>query len=155
MILNSKKRKFYVNMLVSFIISFLFIFVVFGFSEFVKVAFNSYIKYLIRYYYFPNVAVYYVSSLLSCIILIFSIFSNKINYSKRIFNYIVLGILFILFMGINGYLISNNYALNLTSNIYKDNLLVSFMQTSNLFILIYFLGTIFYYLYLYFKKNYD
>ena len=84
-----------------------------------------------------------------------TVFSKKMTMFKKIFNYIFfVGIyfLFLLFVTLSA---SNGIELSDMKQLYTNNTILSLVQISNLLLLIWFIYTMFYKLYIYFKKKFD
>ena len=125
-----------------------------GFHLYVKESIDAFIKYIIRYYYFPNMAIYYITVLVVTILFIYTILSN-LSKIKKIINYISFSLIYLNFIGLASFLIEEGIELTLDSTVYQYDLVAAFVNVSNLILLLWILITFFYYLYNYFKKKFD
>ena len=98
---------------------------------------------------------YFVIIIFTTIYLIYSVYTEKMSMKKKIFNYIVSFILFVFFVGLFSYIISNGIELSVDYSIYKDKYILSFIQISNLIFLLWIIILMILKLYNYFKKKYD
>lgn len=155
LVFNIKRRNILASFIVSAVIIVMFLFVIGGYISFAGSCLKAFIKYIIRYYYFPNIAVYFTSVFIMMIILIYTSYTKKIDDKKRLFNIIDLGIVLMNFLALISHTIFNHTKLTLDYKIYEDNLILSSIQLSSLLILIYLLVTIIYYIYKYLKKKYN
>ena len=73
----------------------------------------------------------------------------------KIFNYIFCFILYVFFVGLFSYIVSNNLSLSIDYAIYKDKYILSFVQLSNLIFWLWMLITFFIKIYNYFRKKFD
>ena len=126
-----------------------------GFHSYVKTSIDSFIKYIIRYYYFPNMAIYYITVLVVTGMFIYTVLSLKLPKIKKIINYISFSLIYLNFIGLASFLIDEGIELTVDSTVYQYDLVTSFVNVSNLILLIWILITFFYYLYNYFKKKFD
>lgn len=153
--LNLKRNKNIINIFVPITILLFIAFMAMGFHEYTVVAIEEFVKLIMHYYYFPSMSFYFVIIIITTIYLIYNVYNEKISKKKRVFNYIFCFILFMFFVGLFSYIISNGIELSVDYSIYKDKYILSFIQISNLifFIWIFLLAVI--KLYNYFKKKYD
>ena len=113
------------------------------------------IKGIMKYIYFPSSAAYYVINLIAVIILVYSIKSTKLTKFKRIFNYVMCIMMFYFFISFVGVVTYNKLDIKVLENLYKNNTVLSIVQVSNILLFIWIIYTLFYRLYLLFKKKYD
>jgi len=155
LIFNIRKRNILASFIVTAVIILMFLFVIGGYINFAGECLKAFIKYVMRYYYFPNVAVYFTSVFIMMIILVYTSYTKKIDEKKRTFNIVVLGLVLMNFLALISHTIFDKVELTLTYKIYEDDLILSCVQISNFLILIYIVVTIIYYIYKYLKKKYD
>ena len=153
--LNLKRNKNTVNIFVPIIILLFIAFMAMGFHEYTTAAVEEIIKLIMHYYYFPSMSFYFVIIIFTTIYLIYSVYTEKMSMKKKIFNYIVSFILFVFFVGLFSYIISNGIELSVDYSIYKDKYILSFIQISNLIFLLWIIILMILKLYNYFKKKYD
>ena len=111
---NLKRKKKSVNIFVPVVV------ISMGFHEYAIAAINEVVKFLINYYYFPSMSFYFVIMLFTTIYLIYIVYSNKYSDRFKIFNYIFCFILYVFFVGLFSYIVSNNLSLSIDYAIYKD-----------------------------------
>ena len=150
---NLKRNKKSVNIFVPVVVLLFLAFVSMGFHEYAIAAIN--VKFLINYYYFPSMSFYFVIMLFTTIYLIYIVYSNKYSDRFKIFNYIFCFILYVFFVGLFSYIVSNNLLLSIDYAIYKDKYILSFVQLSNLIFWLWMLITFFIKIYNYFTKKFD
>lgn len=155
LILNLKKKSLKINLVLTEIIVFIMIFIIGGYESFIKSCLKTFVKYIIYLYYFPNIAVYFMSVIFTTVILIFTMYTKKIEYKKKVFNIVTIGLILTNFLALISHTISEGIKLTLSVKIYKDTLILSCIEVSNLLLCIYIIVTIVYYLYRYLKKTYD
>ena len=155
LMLNIKRKNIIVKYAVPIVLVLILFFISGGFHEFVKISIDSFIKYIMNYYYFPNMAVYYITIVVITIIFIYTILNEKMDKIKKIINYISFSRIFLMFIGLTSFFIKNDIALEMNNNIYANDIVLAFVQITNFIVLIWLLITFFYYLYKYFKKKCD
>ena len=148
---NDKRVKILIPTILVGILFIIFVY----YNSFAIKCFDSFIKSLMYYYYFPNIALYYVIVLFITILFIYTLLNKKIDNKKKIFNYIFFSLVYLMFLELIGYVSINNITLVLGNGLYKNDVILSLIQISNLITLIWIIVTIFYYLYNYFKKKFD
>lgn len=110
------------------------------------------LKLIINYIYFPSTVVYFYIEILVVIILMITIFSKKITDFKKIFNYVFFtffNLLFFLFISVISY---NKIDLASVVDLYSDNSILSLVQIGNFLFVMWFIFTLFYNLFRYFKR---
>jgi hypothetical protein len=152
---NLKRKKKSVNIFVPVVVLLFLAFISMGFHEYAIAAINEVVKFLINYYYFPSMSFYFVIMLFTTIYLIYIVYSNKYSDRFKIFNYIFCFILYVSFVGLFSYIVSNNLSLSIDYAIYKDKYILSFVQLSNLIFWLWMLITFFIKIYNYFRKKFD
>ena len=153
--LNLKYKNYIVKIGISILLISIMLFISGGFHSYVSDSINSFIKLIMNYYYFPSLALYYIMVLIAVIILICTVINDNISNIKRIINYSFLSIFFMFFIGLVSYLVNEKIKFTLDYSIYKDDLVLSFIQVSNFIFLIWIIITCFWYLYKYFKRKFD
>ena len=152
---NLKRNKKSVNIFVPVVVLLFLAFVSMGFHEYAIAAINEVVKFLINYYYFPSMSFYFVIMLFTTIYLINIVYSNKYSDRFKILNYIFCFILYVFFVGLFSYIVSNNLLLSIDYAIYKDKYILSFVLLSNLIFWLWMLITFFIKIYNYFRKKFD
>ena len=152
---NLKRNKKSVNIFVPVVVLLFLAFVSMGFHEYAIAAINEVVKFLINYYYFPSMSFYFVIMLFTTIYLIYIVYSNKYSDRFKILKYIFCFILYVFFVGLFSYIVSNNLLLSIDYAIYKDKYILSFVLLSNLIFWLWMLITFFIKIYNYFRKKFD
>lgn len=113
------------------------------------------IKVVMNYIYFPSTLVYFIIIVLSAIFIISSNFSKKMPPLKKWLDAIFFSIIYFLFF--NFIIVIFNNKLDLTDKVglYADKTVLSIIQLSNLFFVVWLIVLLFYKLYDYFKTRYD
>ena len=155
LILNLSRKNKIINIGFIGIYLGLFLGIFISYFDYVRLCFRLFIKSIMKYYYFPSTIVYFFIILFSTIMLLYSVFSKKLAKSKKIFNYITFNIVFFLFMLFVTEAASRAIELNDMKALYTDNNVLFLVQISNLILLIWIIVTMFYRLYLYYKKKFD
>ena len=151
--LKSNKRIFKIFVPISTLLFLAFI--AMGFHNYVVAAIEQLIKMVMNYFYFPSMAFYFVIIILSTIYLIYNVWTPKYSDKYKIFNYSFALVLYILFIGLFSYVVSNGISLSIDYSIYKDQYIISFVQISNIVFALWFVAIAIIKLYKYFKKKYD
>ncbi len=152
---NLKQDKKIVNIFVPITILLFIAFMAMGFHEYTVAAIDEVIKLIMHYYYFPSMSFYFVIMIVTTIYLIYSVYTEKMSRRKKIYNYIMSFIMFIFFVGLFSYTISNHIGLSTDYSIYKNKYILSFVQLSNLIFVLWMFSLLVMKLYNYFKKKYD
>ena len=84
-----------------------------------------------------------------------TVFSSKMTMLKKGVNYFFFSILYFLFMSFMALASYSGVDLINVVDLYKNEVILSIVQISNLLLLVLCLFTVFYHLYLYFKKKFD
>lgn len=153
--LNLKTNKKIIKMFVPISILLFLAFIAMGFHNYVVAAIEQLIKMIMNYFYFPSMAFYFIIIILSTIFLIYNVWTNKYSEKYKILNYIFSLILYILFIGLFSYIVSNGISLSMDYSIYKDQYIISFVQISNIVFAIWIITLAIIKLYKYFKEKYD
>ena len=126
-----------------------------SYTSYVKTCIDSFVKAILNYIYFPSTITYFFILIFVTIMMIYSIFSNKITGLKKIFNYISFSLIYLFFMSFISLAAYDGVDIANVSVLYQNNTILSLVQISNLVLLIWGIYTVFYHLFLYFKKKYD
>lgn len=122
---NIKHNKKMINIFVPIVILLFIAFMMMGFHEYTKSAIDELLKAIMNYYYFPSMSFYFIIIIFTTIYLIYSVYTDKFDIKKKVFNYIFSFILFVFFVGLFSYIISNNISLSIDYSIYKDKYILS------------------------------
>ena len=153
--LNLKTNKKIIKMFVPISTLLFLAFIAMGFHNYVVAAIEQLIKMIMNYFYFPSMSFYFVIIILSTIYLIYNVYTKKYSEKFRIMNYSFSLLLYILFVGLFSYVVSNGISLSIDYSIYKDQYIISFVQISNIVFALWILTILIIKLYNYFKKKYD
>lgn len=129
--------------------------IIISYSDYVKLCINGFVKTIINYIYFPSTFMYFLIFLFVSGLMIYTIFSKKINKLKKTINYITFSILYFFFMSFIVLTIASGVDIYDVIALYKNEIILSIVQVSNFLFLIWGLFTLFYELYNYFKKRFD
>lgn len=154
-IFNIYKNNSLVKIFLPIFICAVLLFISGGFHTYVMESINSFIKSIMSYYYFPSMAFYYILIVVVSILFVFTILRDSVPKIKKIINYVFFSIIYLCFLGLVSYVVYEGIGLSLDFSIYQDDLILSFVQLSNLLLLFWIIVTIFWYLYLFFKKKFD
>lgn len=152
---NLKRNKKVVNIFVPVVVLLFIAMIAMGFHEYALAAIDEVVKFAINYYYFPSMSFYFVIMLFTTFYLIYIVYSDKYSHKFKIFNYIFCFLLYVFFVGLFSYVVSNKVSLTIDYTIYKDKYVLSFVQLSNLIFWVWMLITFFIKLYNYFKRKFD
>ena len=155
LIVNLRKNNYIVQLIaigvyVGFIIG---IFI--SYTTYVKTCINSFVKEIMNYIYFPSTIVYFFIIVFVTVMILITLFSRRISKFKKIVNYFFFSILYFFFMSFIALGAYDGVDLIDISKLYQNNTILSFVQVSNLILVIWLLYTAFYYLYKYLRKKYD
>ena len=126
-----------------------------SYSSYVKICVDAFVKSVMNYIYFPSTIVYFFIFVFVTCLMLTTIYSKKITNFKRIVNYIFFSILYFFFMSFVSIAAYNNIDLVDITSLYKNSIILSIVQISNLLLVIWIVFTIFYRLYKYFKAKFD
>ena len=108
-----------------------------------------------NYVYFPSTIVYFFIIVFVTVILLKTVFSNKMTIFKKGVNYFFFSILYFLFLSFMALASYSGVDLINVVDLYKNEVILSIVQISNLLLLVWLIFTLFYELYKYFKKKFD
>ena len=126
-----------------------------AYNEYILGCIKAFFKLIVEFVCFPSTVAFFFTIILMTIVMIYSLFSKRLTNFKKIINYLFFSILYFLFMS---FIVVTAYSdINLESNIslYTNDYVLAIVQCSNVLLLIWILFTLFYRLYIYFKKKYD
>jgi hypothetical protein len=125
------------------------------YTSYVRTSINSFVKGIMNYIYFPSTIVYFFIMLFVSIMLIYTLFSKKLTYAKKVVNYAFFSLLFFFFMSFLSLSAVDGVDLINITKLYQNDTILSLVQISNLLLLVWFIITGFYHLYHFYKKKYD
>lgn len=124
-------------------------------SEYALYCINFLLKGIMEYIYFPSTVIYFLIIVLVTVLVFITIVSNKLTFSKKIVNYLSFGILYFLFFSFIGIVMHSRVELADRVQLYTNDLILAIVQISNFIFICWFIYTLFWYLFKYFKKRYD
>ena len=148
-----KNKVLPVFLTIVFIISVITI-VVYNFS-YVSTCVDTFIMKVMDYYYFPSTVVFFFLFILAIFIFIYTIFSKRLLTWKKIFNYGIMTVIFLLFSMFIGVASIHHIDLSDVVSLYQNDQILSVVQLSNLIFLCWILVSFFYHLYMFFRKKFD
>ena len=126
-----------------------------SYTSYVKTCVDSFVKAVLNYFYFPSTIIYFFIIIFATVMIIYSIFSNKMTGFKKIINFISFSMIYFFFMSFISLAAYDGVDIADVSLLYQNNVILSLVQISNLVLFFWILFTSFYHLFLDFKKNYD
>lgn len=126
-----------------------------SYTSYVKTCIDSFVKAILNYFYFPSTITYFFIIIFVTAMILYSIFSNKMTGFKKIFNFICFSLIYFFFMSFISLAAYDGVDIADVSILYQNNTILALVQVSNIVLLVWILFTMFYYLFLYFKKKYD
>ncbi len=111
------------------------------------------IKVLLNLLYFPNIAVYFTYVLLVTVFLIYILISKKVNIIIKRITIIVTGILYLFYSNVIALIGYNNIDVFDKASVYSNDIVLSFIQISDLILLIWIIFIIGYLLFLLFRRE--
>lgn len=155
LIVNLKRNNHLVQMVsigiyIGFVIGILI-----SYSTYVKTCIDSFVKEIMNYVYFPSTIVYFFIIIFVTILIIYTLFSNKMTYLKKIVNYLFFSVLYFFFMSFIALAAYDSVDLVDVSKLYQNETILSLVQVSNFILVIWLIFTGFYHLYRFFKNRYD
>ena len=148
-----KNKVLPVFLTIVFIISVITI-VVYNFS-YVATYVDTFIMKVMDYYYFPSTVVFFFLFILAIFIFIYTIFSKRLLTWKKIFNYGIMTVIFLLFSMFIGVASIHHIDLSDVVSLYQNDQILSVVQLSNLIFLCWIIISFFYHLYMFFKRKFD
>lgn len=155
LIINLKRKSTVINIAFAAIFLGLLFSVIVSYSGYVKLCFKLLIKGIMQYIYFPSTIVYFFIILFVSCMLIYTIFSKKLTKFKRVFNYSIFSFIYLLFMLFITLSASNGINLSNMKELYLNDTILSLIQMSNFLLFFWVIYTLFYKLYIYYKKKFD
>lgn len=126
-----------------------------AYNDYILLCIRTFFKVIVSYVCFPTTVAFFTTNLLITIIMIYTLFSRKLTRFKKIFNYAFFTILYYFFMSFIALTSYNKIDLNSLVSLYSNDYVLVIVQASNVLLLLWFIYTFFYKLYLYFQKEFD
>ncbi len=155
LIINIKQRKKIVNYFAIFVILLVVILLICFNIDYAIYCSNYLIKGILKYFYFPSTVIYFLLFVVVTFVAIYTTLSNKLSFIKKIINYLCCGIFYFLFFSFISIVSYNKLNLDDKVQLYTNDLILTFVQISNLIFIVWLVYTFFWYLFKFFKKKYD
>lgn len=126
-----------------------------SYNSYVQTCIDSFTKEVMNYIYFPSTIAYFFIIIFVTVMILWTLFSKKISYFKKVINYLFFSILYFFFMSFMALATYDGVDLLDVPNIYKNDTILSLVQVSNFILVLWLLFTGFYWLYIFFKKKFD
>lgn len=126
-----------------------------SYTSYVKTCVDSFVKAIMNYIYFPSTVVYFFIIVFVTIMILWTLFSKKLSFFKKVVNYSFFSILYFFFMAFISLASYDVVDIVDTSKLYQNETILCLVQISNLLLVIWLLFTLGYYLYKYFHEKYD
>ena len=149
---NNKYYKYYkYGSLIIFALFFVGLFA--GYFKYVGKCATELIKIFLNMLYFPTVALYFTYTLFVTIFLIYILISKKVNIIIKRIAIVVSGVLYLFYVNVIALITYNGINVSDKAAIYSNDTILSFIQVSNLILLIWIIFIIGYFLFLLFKRE--
>ena len=153
--INLKRNNYMIQMIaigvyVGFIIGILI-----SYTTYVKSCIHSFVKLIMNYIYFPSTVIYFFIILFVTVMSLYTVFSKKLSFFKKVFNYSVFSLLYFFFMSFIALATYDNVDLLDINKLYSNDTILSFVQISNFLLVVWLIFTGFYNLYWYLKKKFN
>lgn len=155
LVININKKNKLVNILVSLSFIIFILTLIINNVDYSVYCIDKVLKLVMNYIYFPSVVVFFFLGVFVIVMLVVTIFSNKIKAVKKIINYVFFMTFNFLFFSFISLVIYNKINLAEVVDLYKDDTILSIVQCANGVIVCWGIFTLFYLLYNYFKEKYD
>lgn len=150
---NEKRQSKKVKVTLTALIIFFFSLLVFYFSDDIINVLSEIIKTIMRCFYFPNIVFYILTVIISLIILIYTVFKERLTRLNKIITYTFTIIHLFLFTNFISLAITNNLSLIDSTNIYQhDQLFVIVLFSQIIFILLIIYKLIYHFCYIRHEK---
>ena len=150
---NERRQNKKVKIIFTSFIIFFFSLLVFYFSEDMMTVLSEITKTIMRSFYFPNIIFYILSAIISLVLLIYTLFKEKLTKLNKIITYTFTILHLFLFTIFISNAITNNLSLTNTANIYQhDNMFVIVLFSNIIFILLIIYKVIYHFCYIRHEK---
>lgn len=126
-----------------------------SYTSYVKTCIDSFVKAFMNYVYFPSTIMYFFIMIFVSIMMLNTLFNQKITKFKKIFNYAFFSIMYFFFLSFLSLCAYDGVDLVMITQLYENEVILSIVQISNLLLVIWLLYTGFYHLYKYYKLKFD
>lgn len=125
------------------------------YSTYVQSCIDAFTKSFLNYVYFPSTVVYFFIIVFVTVMLLITVFNEKMTVFEKMINYLIFSILYFFFMAFIVLSSSSGVDLLNVVDLYKNETILSLVQVSNLILVLWFVYIFFFKLYCYFRKKYD
>lgn len=155
LLVNLKRNNRFIQMLAIGIYLGFVLGILISYTSYVKTCINSFVKEILNYIYFPSTIVYFFIIVFVTIMILYNLFSKKLSFFKKVFNYLFFSLMYFLFTSFISLATYDGVDFLDVTKVYQNDTILSFVQISNLLLVIWTIFTGFYHLYLFYKKKYD
>jgi hypothetical protein len=155
LIINLKRDNHLVQMIAIGIYIGFVLGILISYNSYVKTCVNSFVKGIMNYIYFPSTIVYFFIIIFVTGMILYTLFSKKLTKFVKIVNYLTFSIMYFFFMSFVALAAYDSVDLVDVSVIYQNDTILSLVQVSNFILVLWIIFTVFYKLFIYFKKKYD
>ena len=149
LIYNEKRKNKKVKYAITAILIFFFSLLAFYFSEDIVTVLSEIVKTIMRCFYFPNIVFYILTTVISLVILIYTILKKNLTKLNKIITYVLTLIHLYLFTNFISLAITNNTSLTNTANIYQhDNMFIIVLFSQIIFIILILYKVIYHFCYI-------
>ena len=155
LLVNLKRNNRFIQMLAIGIYLGFVLGILISYTSYVKTCIDSFVKEILNYIYFPSTVVYFFIIVFVTIMILYNLFSKKLSFFKKVFNYLFFSLMYFLFTSFISLATYDGVDFLDITKLYQNDTILSFVQISNLLLVIWAIFTGFYHLYLFYKKKYD
>ena len=155
LLVNLKRNNRFIQMLAIGIYLGFVLGILISYTSYVKTCIDSFVKEILNYIYFPSTVVYFFIIVFVTIMILYNLFSKKLSFFKKVFNYLFFSLMYFLFTSFISLATYDGVDFLDITKLYQNDTILSFVQISNLLLVIWAVFTGFYHLYLFYKKKYD
>lgn len=155
LLVNLKRNNRFIQMLAIGIYLGFVLGILISYTSYVKTCIDSFVKEILNYIYFPSTVVYFFIIVFVTIMILYNLFSKKLSFFKKVFNYLFFSLMYFLFTSFISLATYDGVDFLDVTKLYQNDTILSFVQISNLLLVIWAIFTGFYHLYLFYKKKYD
>ncbi len=153
--INIQKNERIIKLFSVFLYLLFFLLICIFYSDYTVQSVDGVIKYIMNYIYFPSLAMYFVIMVFVTIAMIYTMFSKKMPKWLKWINTSVFSFLYILYIQVIGQVAGGKIYFTTDVAIYKNEVILSLIQVSNILLGIWILFICFYQFYKFCKKKYS
>ena len=155
LVINIKKKNHIIQMIAIGIYIGFILGILISYATYVKTCINSFVKAIMNYIYFPSTVVYFFIIVFVTIMMLYTLFTKKLNHFKKIVNYFFFSVLYFFFMSFVALAAYDSVDLVDTPVLYQNDVILALVQLSNFILLFWILYTGFYWFYRFLKRRFD